>query len=610
MRLTENIYSQVPCGDILTQGCRKEIERIEPSQARTTLGIDLAPDGNTIDQTKSMHGAAVKWADAMRTGKISKMEAWIALNSTIWSTLSYPLPALNLTKKQCEYIMSPILNYALPALGNCRNFPRTMVFAPTKYLGIGIKHLHTSQEIARLKDIMLHTYKDTTTGRLYRNTTELLMLEVGLGTVLSEISYSNYSCLATNSLIKSTWNFLQNNDLDLRHDIVIQPQRIHDQVLMQVFTKFTQSREDILLLNRCRLFLRAYHLSDIVDGSGVYITDDAWLGRPSNNLHRTKSWPSQGCPSNGAWILWRKMIKKCFLGRGMKLRNPLGLWLPVDSDWPWYYSTSDECLYHFDETGWRSFSKLISRGKNPIFSSIGKSTSKPSNICKATVFQKRDRRVCSGYGEILCNPQPIVNSLQDHLLSMAPNERWCVDTLELSDDGYIIADSIRNSVAIAVSDGSFKDTYGTAAWVLEGENSIGRIIGRVIAPGAESDQSAYRSELSGILAVMIMVKNLCLYHNITDGAVELACDGLSAIDKSFSYVSLLHIDEPNYDLITAIKHQWKYSPLLWRVRHVKGHQDEHTDLQNLDRWGKLNVEMDRLAKSFIGSAKMSPRDSP
>jgi hypothetical protein len=177
----------------------------------------------------------------------------------------------------------------------------------------------------------------------------------------------------------------------------------------------------------------------------------------------------------------------------------------------------------------------------------------------------------------------------------------------LQDDGDIVAEAIRNRTAIAVSDGSFKDTYGTAAWVLEGDSSDGRIVGRVIAPGNDVDHSAYRSELSGILAVMIMVKHICEHHKIKEGAVELACDGLSAIDKAFSYVSLLHIDEPDFDLIAAIKHQWRYSPILWKVRHVRGHQDKHTAINNLDRWSRLNVEMDQLAKAYIEVAKVRPR---
>lgn len=104
-------------------------------------------------------------------------------------------------------------------------------------------------------------------------------------------------------------------------------------------------------------------------------------------------------------------------------------------------------------------------------------------------------------------------------MSIPTTECWCVENLVLKDEGVIIADAIRNRTAIAVSDGSFKDTYGTAAWVLEGDISAGRIIGPVIALGNDVDHSAYRNELSGILAVMIMVKHLCVHHKIKEGSV-------------------------------------------------------------------------------------------
>ena len=111
-----------------------------------------------------MMDKAKKWADAMRSGRISRQEAWLAITSTIWKTLSYPLSATNLTKSQCEQIMSPILKYGLPAIGVCRNFPRSMVFAPIKYMGLGFQHLYTVQEIVRLKDIIQHTFRHTITG--------------------------------------------------------------------------------------------------------------------------------------------------------------------------------------------------------------------------------------------------------------------------------------------------------------------------------------------------------------------------------------------------------------------------------------------------------------
>ena len=114
-----------------------------------------------------MKTTAVKWADGMRTGRISMYKVWLAITSTIWNALTYSISATNLSKQQCEDIMAPILMYGLPALGICRYFPRKLVFAPIKYMGLGIPHLYTIQEIAKLKDIIHHTYKTTTTGDLY-----------------------------------------------------------------------------------------------------------------------------------------------------------------------------------------------------------------------------------------------------------------------------------------------------------------------------------------------------------------------------------------------------------------------------------------------------------
>jgi hypothetical protein len=163
----------------------------------------LAPDGNTLQQAQKMKALAIKWADGMRTGKISPSETWLAITSNIWKTLSYPLPAINLSKQQCKNIMAPVVKYGLPSLGICRSFLRKLVFAPTKYMGLGLPHWYTIQEILRIKDLISHTYTSTTTGHLYQTSLELLFLEIGMGTNLHDIQYDLVSNLATNSLIIS-----------------------------------------------------------------------------------------------------------------------------------------------------------------------------------------------------------------------------------------------------------------------------------------------------------------------------------------------------------------------------------------------------------------------
>lgn len=76
-----------------------------------TLGVRLAPGGNHFQLVHKMKEMAIHWADCMRTGRIPKDDAWFAFQSTIWKSLSYPLLALNITKDECEKIMTPILAF-------------------------------------------------------------------------------------------------------------------------------------------------------------------------------------------------------------------------------------------------------------------------------------------------------------------------------------------------------------------------------------------------------------------------------------------------------------------------------------------------------------------
>jgi hypothetical protein len=59
-----------------------------------TLGVALAPDGNTAQQAENMKKAAIKWPDAVRTGSISKNFC------TRYRPLTYPLISANQSWRQ------------------------------------------------------------------------------------------------------------------------------------------------------------------------------------------------------------------------------------------------------------------------------------------------------------------------------------------------------------------------------------------------------------------------------------------------------------------------------------------------------------------------------
>ena len=73
-------------------------------------------DGNQKAEVIKLRAKAEAFAYQVRTGFVSKAEAWQALRSTIMKTLEYPMEAISLTKSQWDYIMAPILKPSFLAL--------------------------------------------------------------------------------------------------------------------------------------------------------------------------------------------------------------------------------------------------------------------------------------------------------------------------------------------------------------------------------------------------------------------------------------------------------------------------------------------------------------
>ncbi len=148
-------------------------------------------------------------------------------------------------------------------------------------LGLNIHHLVYLQEIARIKDIILHTFNDTLKGRLYRASMELFFLELGISPEKQGPPPSVMSLLTTPSLVQSTLIFLAQHNIVLKHSICYLPQREHDLFIMEGLISANISLNDLLACNQCRMYLQVAFLSDIVTGDGLLLLDDAWLGRAS-----------------------------------------------------------------------------------------------------------------------------------------------------------------------------------------------------------------------------------------------------------------------------------------------------------------------------------------
>ena len=66
------------------------------------------------------------------------------------------------------------------------------------------------------------------------------------------------------------------------------------------------------------------------------------------------------------------------------------------------------------------------------------------------------------------------------------------------------------------------------------------------------DQSAYRSELAGVIAALTILDVLVHHHNIMDRAVTIALDGDSALIQSGGDCPL-SVDQPSFDYLQVIR---------------------------------------------------------
>ena len=114
---------------------REELELVDAHIGKETLGIFLAPDGNMQDQLKALKTKVHKWTSCIRTGTIPPSNAFQSISSTIMKTLEYPLCATTFTRKECNSLVKPIHDAALPKARICRTIPHAIKYGTQDALG-------------------------------------------------------------------------------------------------------------------------------------------------------------------------------------------------------------------------------------------------------------------------------------------------------------------------------------------------------------------------------------------------------------------------------------------------------------------------------------------
>jgi hypothetical protein len=541
--------------------------------------------GNMDEQFAWMKEKAESWADKIRTGHLPRHLTWMAWTTTILKTLEYPLPVTTLSKKQCDKITSILANTALPRCGFMRSFPRALMHAPLAVGGLNVPNLYTEQGIGHITRLIRYSQsRHHSTGKLLRFTCEAFKLQMGCnGNIFSFPTM--LSTLATNSWIKSTWEFAQENQITIMDDIPdLQPLRIGDRLIIPTLAILGFSAPDLALINQCRLFLQVSWISECVTADGQRLERRAFQFPYHLDYIPYYHYPEQHCPANRSWQLWTQAFK-LLCGNNGRLQDRLGPWLDKERI-RWWFDPPTDRLYEISNEIILEYRSI--RGKthsaSSRFSPIGTTTRIPATACPASAFKNHQTACVTGTG-LLATTETRVAPFDDI--------QWILERNQNPEDFY---QKIRNGEGDirGVSDGSFKNSHGTAAWIIKiGVNSF--ITGGTIVPGPPEIQCAYRSELTGLYGIACTIWSLEQSHGLIS-TITVGCDGLSALQQVNKISDFIDPNMPHFDLILATRQMISRTHWSWEWTHVKGHQDSTTAIEDLNEWSRLNIQMDTEAK--------------
>ena len=582
------------------------------TEAKEMVGVRLAPDGNEKGQLKALKDKASKWAQQMRSSPLDATTIWTALHRTIIKGLEYPLAATTLTESQLESVISPVLNSVLPRAGFVRTFPRSVVYAPVTFQGLGVTNLWDFQYCRHIQDILDQTWRNTPAGKLILLNLEAAKLEAGTFWHLFDnpvhITWFN----TTSSWVIETYRYCKLKEIVFEEPgEIIRPQCEGDRALMEVFATAGYGMEELKALNRCRLYSRVVSLSEITSGTGTMIPP-CWFNRERFRANTKYDWPNQGKPTMQDWDIWDAALRV-----HIPPLLPLGCWtLPKQEyidKWEWFLDK--QTLYRRKERDWVKYSKQRGGLRTQRYmKSSGVPCAMPQGpeLQRTFIYTQGQFLVATGGRRIDAPVQPTQNEktwqsiLRDH-----PHSQWTCQWISHIPSIEDCCRFLYEGEAIGVSDGSYSSEKDlcSAAWIIKFHDTL-ILKGGGIVPGSANSSNAYRGELGGVLGQLVIIYTIEQYLPPTKPYdIQIACDGESALFRSLQATrDDFTSTHKSFDLISQIMVLRESIKGNIIPVHVKGHQDR--DNTYLSEREHLNVRMDVLAKEILEAAIRSKEDVP
>jgi hypothetical protein len=178
--------------------------KLKPAEARRTLGIWQAGDGNQKKQVEILIENIQRYGKNIKGSGLSRREKEIALKATISRTIAYGAPATTLSKNQSDKVNKELRKAVIQGLGLAASTPTALIHGPKSINGLEILDYYTLQLIEHIKILMNHLDTNTRTNELLANLVEQHTLELGSEKSIWSTTNNKQLCMMSRSWIKNT----------------------------------------------------------------------------------------------------------------------------------------------------------------------------------------------------------------------------------------------------------------------------------------------------------------------------------------------------------------------------------------------------------------------
>jgi hypothetical protein len=586
-------------------GKEQKIPQLPTNTTQKLLGVMKSPIGDQQDEIKRLRTKSDNYARRINSNSLTRSEARLAYEAFYLPAMRYSLNITSINQLDMENIQAKATIAFLAAQGFNRHMPREVVYAPTRFQGIGIRHLFDIQgsDSTRLLLQELNN-EDSTTQHMLISLMDAIQLEAGIGKPIMEdcrsLDYIEWGW------IPSIRDYLQHINGQIMLGRRKEPTyRDHDTYLMDSLYLREITQRERIYINRCRIYQQVALLSDIATVAGLQI-NKAWFYPTTEKPSRsTLKWPIQNQPSRVAWVAWENFLKS-FQTENGKLRKPLGKWIRGNQTRVYKTHTSMDTellwLEQPDKT-YKGYPKISQQRRHMTYSTthVTSAPELPPFATPVDLLQTTETWIKTSNPPVQRQTSSI--SADAKLWYKRAPVEWehIVGNITMRHNDEAIEHMIKPKTKFELaSDGGYDPTSGisTFGWVATLNRTI-IATGHGPAQAHPNMAESFRSEGYGIASAGLFIRNMVRRFaiNPTQHSWKLYVDNKSMIQRLQGYESHDHVSRwnlrPDEDIAKLASKLLQHVPI--QIKHIKSHQDTKTKQDELSYEAQLNIMADKEA---------------